>query len=197
MTASANGDVSIDLHFWGPWFGQGEPPCDWQRGFEAYGHAMATAACLEELMILSLLHAEVVRLGKRANATTTTQDHQRMLESWQKERFNGLMNRCWKTFDLSRELREAMLIAKDGRDRLAHQFWRGHGANLWTENGIEIIASDCALQAHHFRNVSDALIAETGINPIDYVEMKKQVGLAGRDNAGWHAILFDEHGSEP
>jgi hypothetical protein len=179
-------------HFWGPWFGNGEPPCDWLRAFEAYGHAMATATCLEELMLLSLMHAEVFRLGKRKGAKTTLGYISRMLESWQRERFNGLMNRCWKTFDLSKELRDAMQIAKEGRDHLAHQFWRGHGSNLWTNEGIEIIATDCALSAHHFRNVSDALIVETGINYNSYIEMKKSIGLSGTHVAGWNAIFFGE-----
>lgn len=186
MTDNAN-----EQHLWGFWFGNGPPPCDWNQAFEAYGHAMASAGVLEELMILLLLHAEIFRLGKRVNAKTVSQDHKRMLESWQKERFNGLINRCWSTFDLSDELRVAMVIAKEGRDHLAHQFWRGHGANLWTEEGIEIIAADCAYKAHHFRNVSDALIVETGVNPVSYIEMKKETGLAGTNNAGWHDLLFD------
>jgi hypothetical protein len=102
------------------------------------------------------------------------------------------MNKCWKTFDLSNELRDAMQIAKDGRDDLAHQFWRGHGANLWTDEGIEIISTACAHYSHHFRNVSDALIVETGINPTEYIEFKKKAGLSGEDVAGWKAIFVGE-----
>lgn len=151
---------------------------------------MASAGALEELMILLLLKAEVFRLGKRVDAQTTAADQARMLEKWQKERFNGLMHLCWRNFELSSELKDAMEIAKASRDHLAHQFWRGHGANIWTEEGVEIIAADCAHSANHFRNVSDTLISETGINPSDYIEMKKASGINGEHNAGWHQLVY-------
>lgn len=179
------------VYVWGPWFANGLPPCDWPRAFEAYGHAMATAASVEELMILLLTHAEVFRLGARATAKTTHSEIRQKTVIWQRERFNGLMNQCFKTFDLSKDLRDAMKIAKDGRDHLAHLFWRAHGGNLWTEDGIDIIAAECAHHAHHFRLVAEQLIAATGVNPTDYIEMKKASGLASENNEGWHQLLFE------
>lgn len=123
------------------WFAEDPLPADWYRAFEAYGHAMMAASALEQLTALLLAKAELLRLGNRANAETTSDEQREITRQWMKWSFAKLENRLRKTFSLGSLLKEQITIGRYGRDHLARNYWQAHIHNLWTERGIDVIAT--------------------------------------------------------
>lgn len=179
-----------EIHWWGVWYGDGPAPVEWNRAFEAYGHAMASAVAFEQLMLLLLIKAEVLRLGKRERANTPLEEARRMMLSWQRATYDRLMHRCFKSYDISPALRQNMADGKDTRDYLAHRFWQAHILNLWTEEGVEVIATECALYAQHFRSLAIVLTDEIGVDVQDYVALAKEAGIRGDHIPGWEKVMF-------
>lgn len=180
-----------DKHDIAVWFGEPPDGVDWFRAFEAYGHAMTAASALEQLMGLIIVKAEVLRLGERAMAETNAAEHRALMTNVMRGNFATIQGRLLRAFKLSELLRDALSIAKDGRDYLAHNFWQCHIHNLWSERGIDVIAGACALTADHFRKVANALIEETGVDAQDYIDM---IRARPKDEAyfeGWEKLTFN------
>lgn len=175
------------------WFAEDPLPADWYRAFEAYGHAMMAASAFEQLMALLLAKAEVFRLGNRENAATTPDEQREITRQRMKWSFAKLENRLCKTFNLSALLREQITIGRDSRDHLAHNYWQAHIHNLWTERGIDVIATTCALAANHYRWLAHTLINETGVNADDYIEMARNDPDMDDKIGGWEAMLAANH----
>lgn len=171
------------------WFAKGEHQADWYRAFEAYGHAMATASMIELLMALMIMKAEVLKLGKRANATTTMNEYQMMQRVLLAATFDRLRIRFLRTYDVSKELKQGLEDAKESRDHLAHGFWSGHIGSLWSERGINIIAAECAQRADHFRQCAQLMRDETGVDVTDYIEMVQNNPDREAIYEGWEALL--------
>lgn len=162
------------------------------RAFEAYGHAMAAASTFELLMALLTMRAMALRLDKRANARIQPADHDRLLLSLRKGTFEKLQRRLTDCYTLSEPLRSELKDAKNTRDYLAHEFWQVHCADLCSADGVEVIATAAALYADHFRKLANAVMAETGQDAHDYIDMLTAQPGYGQKLAGWHGLFAAE-----
>ena len=184
----SNGEV----HDIAIWFADYADPHNCYRAFEAYGHAMAAASTFEMLMALMTMKALVLRMDKRANSRIAPADHAALTRSLLNSSYDKLQRQLKSSFTLSPELIQGLADGKDSRDHLAHNFWQGHASNLLSSDGIDVIATDCASTANHFRLLARALFEETRVDVRDYIEMLKNDPEKDRKLAGWQQV-FAEH----
>lgn len=151
------------------WFAEFAQPEDCYRAFEAYGHAMATASTFEQLMALMVIEAYALRLDKRAGNKIAVDDQPNFLRSLLKGSDDTLRRKLVNSFTLSAEVQLSLVESKDFRDHLAHNFWQRHAGNLLSADGVDVIATECAHVANHFRLLANALLAETGVDVRDYI----------------------------
>jgi hypothetical protein len=185
--------IVAQFHGISVWFAEQADPKECYRAFEAYGHAMAAASAFEMLMALMVMKAVAFRLDKRANANIRPADRQKLTESLRTSTYDRLQRQIRNSFTLSDETQAGLADGKLVRDDLAHNFWQGHAANLFSSEGVDIIATACANAANHFRLLAQALFDETGVDANDYVTMI--LGDPERHNKlkGWQELLR-EHG---
>jgi hypothetical protein len=175
------------------WFAKGAAPEDCARAFEAYGHAMAAASAFEMLMVLMIMKAVVLKLDKRAGTRIQPADRSRLVQKLMRSSYDRLQREIRLSFTISAELQQGLADGKDARDHLAHNFWSGQVSNLFSSEGVDVIAANCAVHAHHFRLLSEALIEEAGVNADDYVQMLLTDPERADKLEGWRSVLR-EHG---
>ena len=81
---------------------------------------------------------------------------------------------------------------KLARDHLAHNFWQGHAGNLFSPEGVDVIATECAHAANHFRLLAQALFDETGADAEDYVKMIVEDPARANKLKGWQELLREQ-----
>ena len=166
--------ASEELHLSGLWFADGRAQQHWHLAFEAYGHAMACASALELQLGLTVLK------GLAQNQTKIKVHQNRILpfsEQVRKMTFPKLIALTSRHFALSPTLHEGLQTAKSARDYLAHNFWQAHVGNLSDQGGVELISSECAIDACHFLETSRCIQFETQIDVTDFI---RQSGLSSQ-----------------
>lgn len=180
-------------HYHAVWFGRHVDPNLCYRAFEAYGHAMASASTFELLMSLMIMKAMALRLDKRSNAQIKPADQAGLIKALRGYSYDALQRKLRQCFTLSKTLEIGLADGKIARDGLAHNFWQTHVSNLFSEQGVDIIATVCVQSANHFRLLSEALFAETGVDVQDYISMLINSPTEGSVTDGW-IELFQQHG---
>lgn len=181
-----------EVHEVAVWFSRRANPDDCYRAFEAYGHAMAAASAFEMLMALMIMKALALRLDKRANANIQPADRPGLIRSLMDGSYDRLQRQLCLSFTLSDELRTGLADGKGARDHLAHNFWPGHVDNLHSSEGVDIIATDCATHANHFRLLTTAVLEETGLGVDEYLDMILNAPDRGEKFEGWQQVLRAE-----
>jgi hypothetical protein len=181
-----------EVHDIAIWFADKADPEDCYRAFEAYGHAMASASTFEQLMALMVMKAFVLRLDKRANANIQPVDKPQLIQSLMNSSYDSLQRKLRNSFTLSNEVVTGLADGKGARDHLAHNFWQGHAVNLLSPEGVDVIASECAVHANHFRLLGRALLEDTGVDANDYIEMLVNAPDRAEKLAGWNALLEEK-----
>jgi hypothetical protein len=181
-----------EVHDIAVWFAGRANPNDCYRAFEAYGHAMAAASAFEILMALMVMKAVALRLDKRANANIQPADRRTLTKSLLTSSYDRLQRELRKSFTLSDETQTGLADGKLARDRLAHNFWPGHAGNLFSPDGVDVIATDCAHSANHFRLLAKALLEETGVDAEDYVTMILEDPERANKLKGWQELLREQ-----
>ena len=181
-----------ELHESAVWFAKKAKPEDCYRAFEAYGHAMTAASAFEMLMALMVMKAFALRLDKRANAKIQPADHPRLIQSLLKNSYDKLQRRLCESYAVSPEIKVGLADGKSMRDYLAHNFWQAHVPNLFSSDGVDIIATVCGSHANHFRLLGQALVEETGVDADDYIAMLLDAPDRLEIMEGWKALLEEQ-----
>lgn len=105
------------------WFDRGQSSENWFRAFEAYGHAMASAASIELQLALYLVKKRAMDIGNNLVTPMQPDEYVNFANAMRNKTFSRLINLVKKEFSLSFEMIEALEIAKSARDYLAHNFW--------------------------------------------------------------------------
>jgi hypothetical protein len=128
---------------------------------------MACASALELQLGLTVLKG--IALGQ----TKAPVSRDRLIpytEQVRKKTFPKLIALMSRHFTLSPELHDGLQIGKSARDYLAHNFWQAHVGNLSDQGGVELIASECAIDAWHFLELSRCIKLETQIDVTDFIQ---------------------------
>jgi hypothetical protein len=155
------------------WFDKGESDESWLRAFEAYGHAMASAAALELQLGLFILKKRALDIKHGKAEPMSASDGAAFAEATQRKTFPKLVSAIRRSFKLSDELIEALNIAKQGRNYLAHEFWKVNIGFIQTQAGVEIIAQQCLLEAWHYKQISKDLEREIGFEVDDFTKQSR------------------------
>ena len=153
---------------------------------------MAAASAFEMLMALMVMKAVALRLDKRASSNIQPADRPKLTEKLRTSTYDRLQRELKKSFTLSDELHTGLADGKIGRDHLAHNFWQGHVANLHSTDGVDVIATQCAQAANHYRLLAQALFDETGVDANDYLTMLLDDPERQNKLAGWQDVLKDQ-----
>lgn len=171
------------------WFARNADPSECYRAFEAYGHAMAAASAFENLMALMILKAVALRLDKRANANIQPADRPQLVRRLLSSTYDRLQRELCKSFKLSDDVRAGLQDGKVIRDDLAHNFWSAHAINLFSAEGVDVIATVCAHHSNHFRLLTSAIIKETGVSVEDYMNMLLEAPDRAAILEDWQGLL--------
>lgn len=151
------------------WFDRGEATSDWFRAFEAYGHAMASAAALELLLALSLTKQKV-KSGEHAMQSGNVFEHANRLR---KLSLSKLIPLCRKAFSLPDDLVTGLELGKRTRDFLAHNFWDAYIGLLESAKGIDLLVESCTLECWHFKNLAIDFERAVGFDVMDFVAITR------------------------
>lgn len=150
------------------WFDKGHSDESWLQAFEAYGHAMASAAALELQLGLFILKKRALDIKHGKKVSMSARDSAAFAEATRKKTFPRLISTMRKNFELSDELIEGLNLAKKGRDFLAHEFWQFNIGFIQTQDGVEAIAHQCILEALHYKQLAMDLEREVGFSVDDF-----------------------------
>lgn len=175
------------------WFADQVDPDECCRAFEAYGHAMAAAVALEQFMAVLIMKAYAFGLDKRAGKPFNKAEGPALIKHLQTCSYGRLLGKLQKCFTISNELLADLEDGKGFRDYLAHNFWAGHMGNLFSPEGVDVIAMACMQNANHFRLLTQALTKETTLDATDFIAMVRDAPDRAEKVEGWNVVLRD-HG---
>lgn len=173
------------------WFAKGAKPENCYRAFEAFGYAMTAASSFEMLMAMLASKTMIFRLGKRAGTSDPIDEavirRQMLTYSYAK-----LQQWIKRLHDLSPELSEGLELGKTTRDSLAHDFWATHARDLYSEEGVDVIATHCASAADYFSRLATSLTLELKIDAAEFLETLHKDEDREQRLAGWHEVFVEE-----
>lgn len=186
MTNYVAGEVRHDIALW---FADHTNPDGCLRAFEAYGHAMATASGFEQYMAVLVMKAYALGIDKRAGKPFHKAEGPALVQQLLWSTYAKIMSRLLNCYTLSDQLVSDLKDGKGFRDNLAHNFWQAHMGNLFSPEGVDVIATTCMQTAHHFRLLAIALTEETGVSADDYIAMIRDAPDRAEKVEGWNDLL--------
>lgn len=135
---------------------------------------MAAGSALELQLGLYVLKKRVLNIQNGLAEPMSAHDAAKFAEATRKKTFPKLITAVRRCFRLSDGMLEALKIAKDARDHLAHGFWQVNIGFIQSESGIELIVQQCSLDAWHFKETALNLEREIGFTVDDFAEQSRK-----------------------
>lgn len=136
-------------------------PPDQSRAWDAYGHALAAAACLDLIFKVSNFHDRAIALRDSSDIRNVESKSQKIIDQPQSALFSTSANEFYASHQelQSDEFRTELDNAIGFRNYLAHKFILVAHRFLGSEEGLDIIATECAHYRDHFVGIEEYIWA--------------------------------------